>query len=170
MLLNERSDMRVDVVIVGYGPVGATAANYLGQAGLDVVVVERDPTPYARARAISTDEEVLRCWQHAGLADALKADMLGDRPLDFVDRRGRSFLSFAPRSRGNGHPPQMFIYQPALERTIRAGVERFANVTVLLEREGAAVRQVKTASSSDLELLVMLSHQLSLLLTRPRSD
>src|SRR5213078_2297100 len=136
MLLNERSDMRVDVVIVGYGPVGATDANYLGQAGLDVVVVERDPAPYARARAISTDEEVLRCWQHAGLADTL-----GDRPLDFVDRRGRSFLSFAPRSRGNGHPPQMFIYQPALERTIRAGVERFGNVTVLLEREAGAVRQ-----------------------------
>ena len=133
--------MRADVVIVGYGPVGASAANYLGQAGVDVVVVERDPTPYARARAISTDEEVLRCWQHAGLAEALKADMLGDRPLDFVDRRGHSFLSFAPRSRGNGHPPQMFIYQPALERTIRAGVERFGNVTVLLEREAGAVRQ-----------------------------
>ena len=56
-------------------PVGATAANYLGQAGLNVVVVERDPTPYARARAISTDEEVLRCWQHAGLAETLKADI-----------------------------------------------------------------------------------------------
>ncbi|TMM03816.1 MAG: FAD-binding monooxygenase, partial [Actinobacteria bacterium] len=133
--------MRADVVIVGYGPVGASAANYLGQAGVDVVVVERDPTPYARARAISTDEEVLRCWQHAGLAEQLKSEMLGDRPLDFVDRRGRSFLSFAPRSRGNGHPPQMFIYQPALERTIRAGVERFGNVTVLLEREAGAVRQ-----------------------------
>jgi 3-(3-hydroxy-phenyl)propionate hydroxylase len=83
--------MSADVVIVGYGPVGATAANYLGQAGLDVVVVERDPTPYARARAISTDEEVLRCWQYAGLAEDLKAEMLGDLPRDFVDDRGRSF-------------------------------------------------------------------------------
>ena len=34
-----------DVIIVGYGPVGVTAANYLGAAGLDVVVIERDPTP-----------------------------------------------------------------------------------------------------------------------------
>src|SRR6058998_1182028 len=124
-----------DVIIVGYGPVGATAANYLGQAGLDIVVVERDPSPFPRARAISTDEEVLRCWQHAGLAEELKADMLGGRPIDFVDHRGRSFLSFEPKSRGNGHPTQMFIYQPALERTIRAGVERFPNVRVLLERE-----------------------------------
>jgi 3-(3-hydroxy-phenyl)propionate hydroxylase len=133
--------MHADVVVVGYGPVGATAANYLGQAGLEVVVVERDPSPYPRARAISTDEEVLRCWQHAGLADALKAEMLGDRPIDFVDHRGRSFLSLHPRSRGNGHPSQMFIYQPALERTLRAGVERFDNVSLLLEREAGTVRQ-----------------------------
>jgi len=133
--------MHADVVIVGYGPVGATAANYLGQAGLDVVVIERDPTPYARARAISTDEEVLRCWQYAGLAEELKAEMLGDLPLDFVDHRGRSFLSLHLKPRGNGHPTQMFIYQPALERTIRAGVERFPDVTVLLEREAGAVRQ-----------------------------
>lgn len=138
-----------DVIIVGYGPVGATAANYLGQAGLDVVVVERDPTPYARARAISTDEEVIRCWQHAGLAEDLKADMLGDRPIDFVDRRGNSFLSFHPRPRGNGHPTQMFIYQPALENTIRRGVERFGNVEVHLEREAGAVRQTATGVELD---------------------
>jgi 3-(3-hydroxy-phenyl)propionate hydroxylase len=147
-----------DVIVVGYGPVGATAANYLGQAGLDVVVVERDPSPYPRARAISTDEEVLRCWQHAGLAEDLKADMLGDRPLDFVDDRGRPFLSFELRSRGNGHPTQMFIYQPALERTIREGVERFPNVTVLLEREAGAVRQDRDGVELDVTDLRDGSH------------
>ena len=36
-----------DVAIVGYGPVGATAANLLGQLGLRVVVVERDLPPPA---------------------------------------------------------------------------------------------------------------------------
>ncbi|MBS1894031.1 MAG: bifunctional 3-(3-hydroxy-phenyl)propionate/3-hydroxycinnamic acid hydroxylase [Actinobacteria bacterium] len=130
-----------DVVIVGYGPVGATAANFLGQAGLDVVVVERDPSVFPRARAISTDEDVLRCWQHVGLARELKAEMLGDRPIDFVDAEGRSFMSFAPVSRGNGHPPQMFIYQPAVDATIRRGVERYPNVRVLLEHEAGRVRQ-----------------------------
>jgi 3-(3-hydroxy-phenyl)propionate hydroxylase len=140
--MGSNEQRQADVAIVGYGPVGATAANYLGQAGVEVAVVERDPTPYARARAISTDEDVLRCWQRAGLAETLKAEMLGDRPIDFVDRRGRSFLSLNPKSRGNGHPAQMFLYQPALERTLRAGAERFDNVTVLLEREAGAVREV----------------------------
>ena len=64
-----------DVAIVGYGPVGVTAANLLGQMGLKVVVVERDPDIYTRARAISTDEEVVRIWQQIGLADRLNADM-----------------------------------------------------------------------------------------------
>ena len=52
-----------DVAVIGYGPTGATAANLLGQLGLKVLVIERDPDVYGRARAISTDEEVMRVWQ-----------------------------------------------------------------------------------------------------------
>ncbi|MBL0887412.1 bifunctional 3-(3-hydroxy-phenyl)propionate/3-hydroxycinnamic acid hydroxylase [Myceligenerans sp. I2] len=124
-----------DVAIIGYGPVGATAANLLGASGVRVAVLEREPSPYGRARAISTDEEVLRIWQGVGLAERLKADMLGDRPIDFVDAGGHSFLSLAPEPRGNGHPTQMFIYQPAVEQVLRAGVGRYPNVTVMLRHE-----------------------------------
>lgn len=132
---------RYDVAVVGYGPVGVTAANLLGRMGLRVLVVERDTDVYARARAISTDEEVVRIWQRIGLADLLTADMLVDRPLTFVDAAGRTFLSFAPRTFGNGHPPQLFLYQPALECTLRAGVERYPNVEVLLGHECAGLAQ-----------------------------
>ena len=124
-----------DVAIIGYGPVGVTAANLLGRLGLRVLVVERAADVYGRARAISTDEEVVRIWQRVGLADRLTADMLADRPLTFVDAAGRTFLSFTPESMGNGYPPQQFIYQPALERTLRAGVGRFDCVEVLLGHE-----------------------------------
>jgi len=124
-----------DVAIVGYGPVGCTAANLLGQLGLNVVVVERDPNIYARARAISTDEEVVRIWQQVGLADRLNADMQPGRGANFVDANGVPFVKLLPTPRGNGHPPQQFIYQPALEKVLREGVDRFPNVTVLLEHE-----------------------------------
>ena len=88
-----------DVALIGYGPTGATAANLLGQLGLKVVVIERDPDIYGRARAISTDEEVMRIWQSIGLADRLQQDMLPDRPLNFVDAAGVPFidLKIAPR-------------------------------------------------------------------------
>lgn len=124
-----------DVAIVGYGPVGATAANLLGQLGLKVVVIERDPDIYNRARAISTDEEVMRIWQSVGLADRLQQDMLADRPLAFVDAEGVPFYETTITGRGCGHPPQQFIYQPAVDDVLRAGVARFSDVEVLLEHE-----------------------------------
>ncbi len=139
-----------DVAIVGYGPVGATAANLLGQLGLNVVVVERDPDIYARARAISTDEEVVRIWQQVGLADRLNADMQPGCGAAFVDAHGKPFVRLMPASRGNGHPPQQFIYQPALETVLREGVDRFPNVCVLLEHE--CLRLVPHGDSVELML------------------
>ena len=124
-----------DVAVIGYGPTGATAANLLGQLGLKVVVIERDPDIYGRARAISTDEEVMRIWQSVGLAQRLQQDMLPDRPISFVDADGLPFIHFKITSRGSGHPPQQFLYQPAVDRVLREGVARFPNVEVLLEHE-----------------------------------
>jgi len=124
-----------DVAVIGYGPTGATAANLLGQMGLKVLVIERDPDVYNRARAISTDEEVMRVWQSVGLAERLQQDMLPDRPLNFVDADGVPFIDLKITSRGTGHPPQQFLYQPAVDHVLREGVARFPNVEVLLEHE-----------------------------------
>ncbi|MFF4255580.1 bifunctional 3-(3-hydroxy-phenyl)propionate/3-hydroxycinnamic acid hydroxylase [Streptomyces sp. NPDC001663] len=134
-------DSAYDVAVIGYGPTGVTAANLLGGLGLRVVVIERDAEVFSRARAISTDEEVVRIWQRIGLADRLKRDMLAERPLDFVDARGRTFVSAHPSPRGHGHPPQMFIYQPALEQVLRDGVDRYPNVEILLRHECLRLRQ-----------------------------
>lgn len=124
-----------DVAIVGYGPTGATAANLFGALGLNVLVIERDPDIYGRARAISTDEEVLRVWQSVGLSERLQKDMLPDRPVAFVDAKGEPFIETTITGRGCGHPPQQFIYQPAIDRVLREGVARFPHVEVALERE-----------------------------------
>src|SRR6201992_137900 len=124
-----------DVAVIGYGPTGATAANLLGQLGLKVLVVDRDPDVYNRARAISTDEEVRRIWQSVGLADRLQRDMLPDRPLNFVDANGGPFIDLKITPRGCGHPPQQFLYQAAVDHVLREGVQRFASVDVLLEHE-----------------------------------
>ena len=124
-----------DVAIVGYGPTGATAANLLGQLGLRVLVIERDPDVYARARAISTDEEVLRIWQAVGLSERLQQDMLPDRPVAFVDADGAPFIEMTIAGRGCGHPPQQFIFQPAIDQVLREGVVRFPDVDVLMEHD-----------------------------------
>ncbi|OJZ69894.1 FAD-binding monooxygenase [Mycobacterium paraffinicum] len=139
-----------DVAVIGYGPTGATAANLLGRMGLNVVVIERDPDVYGRARAISTDEEVMRIWQSVGLADRLQRDMLPDRPLAWVDANGVPFVETTMTSRGCGHPPQQFLYQPAVDHVLREGVARYPNVDVLLEHE--CLRVVNGDSTVDLLL------------------
>lgn len=141
-----------DVAVIGYGPTGVTAANLLGQAGLKVVVVERNPDIYGRARAISTDEEVLRIWQQVGLADRLDRDMLPPGGnVAFVDAAGEPIVEIAAVSHGSGHHPQQFIYQPALEKVLReGGVNRFPDVEVLLEHE--CLRVLQDADGAELML------------------
>jgi 3-(3-hydroxy-phenyl)propionate hydroxylase len=139
-----------DVAVIGYGPTGATAANLLGQMGLKVAVIERDPDVYHRARAISTDEEVLRVWQSVGLAERLQQDMLPDRPLNFVDADSVPFIDLKIKARGAGHPPQQFLYQPAMDHVLREGVARFPNVEVLLEHE--CLRVLTTGDGVELML------------------
>lgn len=124
-----------DVAIIGYGPTGATAANLLGRMGLKVLVIERDPDVYNRARAISIDEEVLRVWQSVGLAERLQRDMLPGPPIAFVGSDGKPFFEWIITPKGSGHPAQQFIYQPAVDAVLREGVERFPNVEILLHHE-----------------------------------
>lgn len=133
--------LECDVAIVGYGPTGVTAANLLGSLGMRVVVIERDADLYARARAISTDQEVMRIWQSIGLAERLQRDVLAGCPLEFVDASGRTLVDAEATDFGFGHPAQMFIYQPALEEVLRQGADRYPRVERLLGHECVRVTQ-----------------------------
>ena len=56
----------VDCVIIGGGPVGLATAVLLGQAGLQVAVVERQAQRYPLPRACTIDHEALRILQAMG--------------------------------------------------------------------------------------------------------
>ena len=60
-------DADFDVLVVGYGPVGATLGCLLGQFGRRVLVVDRAENICPHPRAISLDHEALRILQLAGL-------------------------------------------------------------------------------------------------------
>jgi 2-polyprenyl-6-methoxyphenol hydroxylase-like FAD-dependent oxidoreductase len=59
-----------DVCIIGYGPIGASLANLLGQSDMKTVVLERESSVYHLPRAVALDGEGMRLVQTMGLAAA----------------------------------------------------------------------------------------------------
>ncbi len=134
--------MKFDVAIVGCGPVGALLANLLGQAGVSVVVIEREAAIYPLPRAIHFDGEVMRIFQSAGLCDAVEAiTRPGLHGMRFVNASGETLLTrggsalIGPHACANNH----YFHQPELEAVLRAGLQRFSHVTVLAQHEVTAL-------------------------------
>ena len=58
--------LKTDVVIIGFGPVGAMLANLLGLQGISTLVLEREAAILNLPRAVHFDDEVMRLLQKSG--------------------------------------------------------------------------------------------------------
>jgi 3-(3-hydroxy-phenyl)propionate hydroxylase len=129
--------MDCDIAIIGYGPVGATAAALLGGQGLKVVVVERMSGIYDKPRAITADHEVMRCMQFVGIGKELGAHVRphpGTRYLG-VDGNAIKQTDVIPPPYPLGWPTGIHFIQPEFEAMLRDAVARHGNVDVLLSHE-----------------------------------
>ncbi|MGW4242045.1 bifunctional 3-(3-hydroxy-phenyl)propionate/3-hydroxycinnamic acid hydroxylase MhpA [Nocardia sp. NPDC004722] len=124
-----------EVVIVGLGPTGLTLANLLGRRGVRVLVLEREPEFYGMARAVYTDDEGMRIFQTAGVADELAAEMNVDSTVQWVRGDGRVLVQFHSTARPLGWPIVNFLYQPYLETGLERALDRYPHVTVRRGRE-----------------------------------
>ncbi|PCI87615.1 MAG: monooxygenase [Hyphomicrobiales bacterium] len=117
-----------EILIIGAGPTGLTLANLLGQAGVNVIIVERNSSTVQEPRAVSIDDESMRTMQAIGLdAEILKivARGYGSR---YLGPNGKCFASVEPVSREYGFDKRNAFQQPELEDILRKGLKRFANV------------------------------------------
>ena len=130
----------VDVLVVGFGPVGAVLAGLLGHRGLNVVVLERDYEVFPLPRAAHVDHTGLRTWQELGLLDRLLPAMQANLGLDFLTEDGE-LLARIPgdQSSASGLPTSMYFFQPVLDTTVREAVAALESVTVRLGTEVVAV-------------------------------
>lgn len=129
--------MDCDIAIIGYGPVGATAAALLGGQGLKVAVIERMAEVYDKPRAITADHEVMRCMQFAGIGQELAAHVRphpGTRYLG-VDGNTIKQTDVIPPPYPLGWPTGIHFIQPEFEAMLRNAVGRHGNVDVLLSHE-----------------------------------
>ena len=121
-----------DVAIIGCGPVGAFAANLLGQAGLSVLVVEQDADAWPLPRAVHLDHEMMRLFQTAGLVEALAPGMRDTEGHLHVGADGGviRYMGTISQPRPFSWSNDYFFYQPELETRLRRGLDRFDAVTL----------------------------------------
>ncbi|GGC75271.1 bifunctional 3-(3-hydroxy-phenyl)propionate/3-hydroxycinnamic acid hydroxylase [Undibacterium terreum] len=130
----------VDVLLVGLGPVGATAANLLGRYGVRTLVVEKSPDIFMAPRAIVLDNEALRILQMAGLEEG----SFETQAIAKVQMRSPIFGNYACANTSgplDGHPRLVTFYQPDLERTLRARLTAYPDVQVALGAELIGIRE-----------------------------
>ena len=121
----------VDVLVVGYGPVGAAIANLLGRYGVRVLAVDKAKDIFMAPRAIALDNEALRILQLAGLEDGDFEKVA----IPYVRMRSPLLGEFGRiNTLGpiDGHPKLVTFYQPELEAALRRRAAQYGKVHTAL--------------------------------------
>ena len=129
--------MHCDIAIVGYGPVGATAAALLGGQGLKVIVIERMAGIYDKPRAITADHEIMRVMQFAGIGEELGSHIRPHPGTQYLGVDGEPIkrTDVIPPPYPLGWPTGIHFIQPEYEAMLRGAVARHDNVEVLLAHD-----------------------------------
>jgi 3-(3-hydroxy-phenyl)propionate hydroxylase len=133
-----------DVVVIGAGPTGTTAAGLLVRRGLRVLLLDRHAAAYALPRAVHFDDEVLRVLTGMGLGERVRAisePALGMRLVD-GDQRLLLELPRDPSGGPDGLPGANMFDQPDLEALLRNDFERWPTGGLRTGTEVVSTRQV----------------------------
>jgi len=144
-------ELTADVAIVGAGPVGLMIANYLGQRGVNVTLVEKLDTLIDYPRAIGLDDESLRTFQAVGLADKVLPHTTPWHAMRFLTPKGRCFADIQPKTDEFGWSRRNAFIQPLADRVLFDGLQRFSNVKVLFSRELDSFEQSDSAAVLNLK-------------------
>ncbi|KAJ9623490.1 hypothetical protein H2203_005752 [Taxawa tesnikishii (nom. ined.)] len=82
------------VLVCGAGIAGAVVAYWLGEAGANVLVIEKAPAVRKSGLGIDFRGAALDVIRSMGLEDAVRAKVTHERGLTFVDSHNRTFAAF----------------------------------------------------------------------------
>ncbi|MBV4458249.1 bifunctional 3-(3-hydroxy-phenyl)propionate/3-hydroxycinnamic acid hydroxylase [Pseudomonas sp. COR58] len=136
-----KADYTADVVVIGAGPVGLAIANYLGQAGVEVLQIEKLDQLIDYPRAIGIDDESLRTVQAIGLVDQVLPHTTPWHAMRFLTPKGRCFADIQPATDEFGWSRRNAFIQPQVDAVLHRGLSRFANVQTLFSRDVVGLDQ-----------------------------
>lgn len=129
------------VAIAGAGPVGLMIANYLGQMGVSVLLIEKLDSLIDYPRAIGIDDEALRAMQAVGLVDNVLPHTTPWHAMRFLTPKGRCFADIQPMTDEFGWSRRNAFIQPQVDGVLYEGLSRFPHVRCLFSREVEAFSQ-----------------------------
>jgi 3-(3-hydroxy-phenyl)propionate hydroxylase len=121
---------KVDVLIVGAGPVGLTLANILGLQGVRTQVVDERDSLIDYPRGVGLDDEALRTFQSIGLVEQVLPHTVPNQILRFYDAKRRLLAEMSPPDARFGWPKRNGFVQPMVDAELLRGLERFDCVDV----------------------------------------
>jgi 3-(3-hydroxy-phenyl)propionate hydroxylase len=141
-----------DVVVVGFGPAGAVAALWLGQAGIRTLVVDKSETIWQIPRAVAIDHEILRVLQNLNVAEEVLPYTAPFPASEHFGAEGQLIrrIHVVDPPYPLGYTPTMVFTQPSVEAILRRHVEALPSVTVALGCEVTSISQDDTAATVQL--------------------
>jgi 3-(3-hydroxy-phenyl)propionate hydroxylase len=138
-----------DVAIVGFGPVGAVAACWLGQMGIKTLVLEKSRTIWEIPRAMALDHEILRVFQNIGVVDQILPHTAPFGTSEHYGTTGQLIrrIDVVAPPYPMGYLPNMVFTQPPVEAALRQRAAEHACVTIQLGAEVTALVEQQGAVS-----------------------
>ncbi len=124
-----------DVIIVGAGPCGATAANMLGQSGISTLVIDKEADIVNIPRAVGMCEGGSRIMDTIDILDDSDLDFRQINSVHFTNKNQKSVFHADLYEPEDGHRLLRTFHQPDLEKSLRKSLKSYQCVDLATSTE-----------------------------------
>jgi len=124
-----------DVVIVGAGPCGVSAANVLGKQGISTLVLDKEADIVMSPRAVGICEEGSRIIDTIGILDDPEMEFKQIDKVRFRDKNENTAFFADTNTPKSGHSVLRTFHQPDLEKSLHKALNGYKHVDLATSTE-----------------------------------